>query len=640
MTDTALSLSLVVLALAVIAVALTVRRARLWRIGRPAKIDWTRSLLALPKRYLVDVHHVVGRDPYAARMHALAAGGLLAGSVLALLALIPPLGASRLVWAATALAFAAALAGGFMVGRRRIPVKPARLSGGRFQRLPFFLGGYSLGAFLVALDAGVGGAIGPLAWLGLWLAAAGGFGLVLQVDKGPIRHAFAGAAHLVAHPRPGRFEGQRATALAPLDLDAPRLGAATPADFAFNRLIGFDACIQCGRCEVACPAFAAGQPLNPKRLIQDLAAAIQPQATNAAYAGSPYPDARAVAGIGGPERPIVGAGAMIHPDTLWSCTTCRACVEECPMMIEHVDAILELRRFQTLELGALPAKAAPPLAELRYADEPGGRPLASRTDFAAGLALPLISAKGRTEVLLWLGEGAYELRYGRTLRALVTLLHKAGVDFAVLGEEERDCGDLARRLGDEATFQRLARDNIDTLARYSFSRILTADPHALHALRNEYRAFGGDYEVIHHTALLDELVAAGRLPVGALDATRVTYHDPCYLGRYNGEVDAPRRLLDRLGLERLEMERAGKRSMCCGGGGGAPVSDIEGERRIPDIRMGQAQATGATIVAVACPQCSAMLEGVTGERPQVADIAELVLMAAEAAANLQPEPAA
>ena len=309
-------------------------------------------------------------------------------------------------------------------------------------------------------------------------------------------------------------------------------------------------------------------------------------------------------------------------------------------MIEHVDAIVELRRFQTLELGALPPKAAPPLMEMRYADEPGGRPLKARTDFAAGLTLPLMATKGRAEVLLWLGEGAYELRYGRTLRALVTLLHRAGVDFAVLGEEERDCGDLARRLGDEATFQRLAQDNIATLSRYSFRHILTADPHALHALRNEYKAFGGSYEVVHHAALLDELVAAGRLPVGALAEARVTYHDPCYLGRYNGEFDAPRRLLDRLGLERLEMERSGKRSMCCGGGGGAPVSDIEGERRIPDLRMGQAAATGAAIVAVACPQCSAMLEGVTGERPQVADIAELVLMAADAAATLQPVPAA
>ncbi|RTL95872.1 DUF3483 domain-containing protein [Ancylobacter aquaticus] len=631
MTDAALLLSLTVLAMVVLAGALATRRARLWRVGRAAKVDWAAGLIALPRRYLVDVHHVVGRDAYAARMHALAAGGLLAGSGLALIGLIPALGDARLYWWLTALAFAAAFAGGGMVGRRRYPTKPARLSGGPFQLLPFLLAAYTGGGFLVALDASLGGALWPLGWAGLAVAALGGIGLALQIDRGPMRHAFAGAAHLVAHPRPGRFNGERATALAPLDLDAPRLGVALPEEFAFNRLIGFDACIQCGRCEVACPAFAAGQPLNPKRLIQDLAASLQPGATTAAYAGSPYPNARPVAGIGGPGLPIVGEGAMIHPDTLWSCTTCRACVEECPMMIEHVDAILDLRRFQTLELGAMPARAAAPLMELRYADEPGGRPLASRTDFAAGLTLPLISGKGEAEILLWLGEGAYELRYGRTLRALVTLLHKAKVDFAVLGEEERDCGDLARRLGDEASFQRLAAENIATLSRYRFSRILTADPHALHALRNEYRDFGGRYEVVHHTAFLDELAAAGRLDLGTLDEARITYHDPCYLGRYNGEVDAPRRLLDRLGIARLEMERSGKRSMCCGGGGGAPVSDIEGERRIPDIRMSQAAATGAGIVAVACPQCSSMLEGVTGARPAVHDIAELVLMAVEKA---------
>lgn len=631
MTDAAFLLSLTVLAMVLLAGVLAARRARLWRVGRAAKVDWVAGLIALPRRYLVDVHHVVGRDAYAARMHALAAGGLLAGSGLALIGLLPALGDIRLFWWLTALAFAAAFAGGGMVGRRRYPTKPARLSGGRFQILPFLLAAYTGGGFLVALDASLGGALWPLGWAGLAFAAVGGIGLALQIDRGPMRHAFAGAAHLVAHPRPGRFKGERATALAPLDLDAPRLGVALPEEFAFNRLIGFDACIQCGRCEVACPAFAAGQPLNPKRLIQDLAASLQPGATHAAYAGSPYPNARPVAGIGGPGLPIVGEGAMIHPDTLWSCTTCRACVEECPMMIEHVDAILDLRRFQTLELGAMPARAAAPLMELRYADEPGGRPLASRTDFAAGLTLPLMSVKGEAEILLWLGEGAYELRYGRTLRALVTLLHKAKVDFAVLGEEERDCGDLARRLGDEASFQRLAAENIATLSRYRFSRILTADPHALHALRNEYRDFGGAYEVVHHTAFLDELAAAGRLDLGTLDEARITYHDPCYLGRYNGEVDAPRRLLDRLGIARLEMERSGKRSMCCGGGGGAPVSDIEGERRIPDIRMSQAAATGAGIVAVACPQCSSMLEGVTGARPAVHDIAELVLMAVEKA---------
>ncbi|WP_281503042.1 (Fe-S)-binding protein [Ancylobacter crimeensis] len=644
MSAPAVSLVAMLYVLAVIAAVMMGRRVSLWRAGRPMQVDWLKGIQALPKRYLVDVHHVVGRDPFTARMHALTAGGLLAGSGLLLLA--PLAGGFRLYWALIALLFAAMLAGGAMVRKRRTP-KPARLSGGRFNMLPLLLIGYAAGCFLVALDAASGGWLWLLAWPGLWLAAAGGMGLVLQLDRGPMRHAFAGALHLVAHPRPGRFEGRRETALAPLDLEAPRLGVETPADFTWNRLLGFDACIQCGRCEVACPAFAAGQPLNPKKLIQDLAATIVPGGTNAAYAGSPYPHARAVAGVGGPQQAIIGREAMIHPDTLWSCTTCRACVEECPMMIEHVDAIISLRRHETLECGAVPEKAAPALAELRYADDAQGRPLVARTDFAAGVPLPLISARGEADILLWLGEGAYDMRHGRSLRALLKLLHLAKVDFAVLGPEEKDCGDLARRLGDEATFQRLAGDNIATLARYRFRRILTADPHALHTLRNEYPAFGGHYDVVHHAALLDELVAAGHLAPGALALADVTYHDPCYLGRYNGEVEAPRRLLDRLGLNRVEMERHGKRSMCCGGGGGAPLSDIEGETRIPDIRMGQAAATGAGIVAVACPQCTAMLEGVTGERPEVRDISELVLMAVEAAASpadnraaRQPEPVA
>ncbi|MBS7540159.1 DUF3483 domain-containing protein [Ancylobacter lacus] len=643
MTDTTLSLALVLYALAGFAGVAAFRRARAWRAGQPARVDWVAGLRALPRRYLVDVHHVVGRDPFTARMHALTAGGLLAGSLLVLLSPLPGLGGSRLFWGVVALLFAAMLAGGAMVRRRRVPVTPPRLSRGRFAFLPLLLIGYAAGALLVALDGASGGWLWPLGWLGLWLAAAAGLGLVNQIERGPMRHVVAGALHLAAHPRPGRFEGRRETALAPLDLDAPRLGTETPADFAWNRLLGFDACIQCGRCEVACPAFAAGQPLNPKKLIQDLVATLEPGGSNAAYAGSPYPHARPVAGRGGPDQPIIGREAMIHPDTLWSCTTCRACVEECPMMIEHVDAIVSLRRHQTLELGAVPEKAAPALAELRYADDAQGRPLAARTDFAAGTPLPLIAARGEAEILLWLGEGAYDMRHGRSLRALLKLLHLAKVDVAVLGPEERDCGDLARRLGDEATFQRLARENVATLARYRFARILTADPHALHVLRNEYPAFGGHYEVVHHTAFLDELVAAGRLAPGALALAGVTYHDPCYLGRYNGEVDAPRRLLDRLGLDRVEMARHGRRSMCCGGGGGAPLSDVEGETRIPDLRMEQAKATGAGIVAVACPQCTAMLEGVTGDRPEVRDIAELVLMAVEAAParpTRQPEPVA
>ncbi len=612
--------------MAALALVQGLRRAALWRLGGPAPVAWASGLAALPRRYLVDVHHVVARDAYASRMHAIVAGGLLAATILTALAILPPLAGSRLYWALVALAFAVTAAGAILVGARRYPTRPKRLSGGRFQILPVLLLAYACGGFASASLLALNGPVYASLPVFLLLAAAGGLGLAAEVRHGPMRHALAGALHLVAHPRPGRFEGRPDTALQPLDLDAPRLGAERPADFGWNRLLSFDACVQCGRCETACPAFAAGQPLNPKRLIQDLVKGLAPD--EPAYTGSPYPSVAEGPGGSGPLARLVGPDTRIHPETLWSCTTCRACVEECPMMIEHVDAIISLRRHQTLELGALPEKAAEPLADLRGAGTASGRPLAGRTDFAAGLDLPLITERG-TDILLWLGEGAFDLRYGRTLRALLKLFREAGVDFAVLGPEERDTGDLARRLGDEATFQTLARANIATLSRYRFTRIVTPDPHVLHSLRNEYPAFGGTYEVLHHTAFLLDLLDRGRLVPGALADLSVTYHDPCYLARYNGETEAPRAILDRIGVTRIEMTRSGRRAMCCGGGGGAPLSDIPGERRIPDIRMGHVAETGAGIVAVACPTCTAMLEGVAGRTTEVKDIAELLLAAME-----------
>jgi Fe-S oxidoreductase len=341
------------------------------------------------------------------------------------------------------------------------------------------------------------------------------------------------------------------------------------------------------------------------------------------YSGSPHPPRSAESG-GTIIHLGKGGRGSVHSDTIWACTTCRACVRECPMMIEHVDAIVDLRRYQTLENGATAGKAAAALGELKAADNPGGRDLATRLDWASDLDLPLLSKITSTDVLLWLGDGAFDLRNQRTLRSLVRLLRQGGINFGVLGAQELDCGDLARRLGDEATFQDLAKRNIATLAKYRFARIVTADPHVLHCLKNEYPAFGGRYEVLHHSTLLSQLLDTGRIVPAKKLGGSVTYHDPCYLGRYNGEFDAPRRLLDRLGIERREMSRSGPRSSCCGGGGGAPLSDIAGKRRIPDIRVEHAKETGAATLAVACPNCAVMLEGVIGPRPVVADIAELL----------------
>ncbi|PRY73145.1 (Fe-S)-binding protein [Halomonas ventosae] len=621
------------------------RRVRLWRQGRPSAVPLLKGLAALPRRYLVDLHHVVGRDKVMSNTHVATAGGFVAAAVLMILVHGLGLGASEgpggvlgwLLLAASATMFAGSL---FVARRRRNP--PARLSRGPWMRLPKSLMAFSLGVFLITLPtagilpAGLSQGLGS--WLlALVLTAVVVWGLAEMVVGmtwgGPMKHAFAGALHLAFHRRAERFgEGNRSTGLKALDLEDhdARLGVETPADFTWNQLLGFDACVQCGRCEAVCPAFAAGQPLNPKKLIQDMVVGMA-GGSDANYAGSPYPGKPVGEHQGSPHGPIVAqkGQALVDAETLWSCTTCRACVEECPMMIEHVDAIVDMRRFLTLERGATPNKAPEVLDNLIATDNPGGFDPGARMHWAADLDLPLMADLQQVDVLLWLGDGAYDMRNQRTLRALVKVLRAAEVDFAVLGNEERDSGDVARRLGDEATFQSLARRNIATLAKYRFQQIVTCDPHSFHVLGNEYGDFypqgqGGHYRVYHHSTFIAELYESGRLAFRPWKGGSVTYHDPCYLGRYNGEFEAPRKVLRALGIQVAEMERSGFRSRCCGGGGGAPITDIPGERRIPDMRMNDVEATGASLVAVGCPQCTAMLEGVVDAGAEVRDIAELV----------------
>ena len=599
------------------------RRAKLWRKGRAAPLAWS-GLAAVPKRYFVDLHHIVVREPAIARAHIAAAGGSVAAIVLVginygLMLYWPQM--DRAIAVATFVMLAGAL---YMWWRRRAP--PARLSHGAWDRLPGMLALFAAGlGLLTAFPADRLPAV--IAAAGLLMLTAGAAELALGIGTGgPMKHAVAGLLHLAFHPRPERFRGVRSTGLRPLDLEARDYGVAKPADFRWNELIGFDSCVQCGKCEAMCPAFDAGQPLNPKKVIQDLVAGLA-GTSDAAYTGSPYPGRPVGRHGGSPERAIVPG--LIDSETLWSCTTCRACVEECPMTIEHVDAIVGMRRSLNLELGEAPGKASEILANLRETETQGGYPRAARYNWALDLDVP-VAAPGRpVDILLFAGEGAFDMRYQRTLRALVKVLQAAEADFAVFGEAERDTGDTARRLGDEATFQMLAKRNIEVLRTLPFHRIVTPDPHVLNSLRNEYPALGGQYRVLHHTALLASLVAEGKLKPRAGTRRRVTYHDPCYLGRYNGELDAPRALLSGLDVELKEMTRSGARARCCGGGGGAPLADVPGKARIPDMRMADARETGAEIVAVACPQCTAMLEGVTGDKPEVLDIAELVAAALE-----------
>jgi Fe-S oxidoreductase len=610
------------------------RRARYWRAGRATDAGrysaW--HLLMIPKRYFVDLHDVVARDPYIAKTHAATAGGAIAA-----IALVFVNYGFALYWAwldkVILLAALIMLGGVFFVWRRRhgSATVPARLSHGPWDGLPWLLGAFALGLVLwMVLPAGL--LSGALAALIALMIVAGAYTMTFGAAAGgPMKHAIAGLLHLAFHPRQERFSDRTVTQddIPPTALKMPVLsaqdyGVAKPVEFRWNQLLSFDACVQCGKCEAACPAFAAGQPLNPKKLIQDLVIGMV-GGSDVDYAGSPTPGVPVGRHHGAPDKPLLAS--MIDADTMWSCTTCRACVQECPMLIEHVDAIVDMRRNHTLLTGDVPGKGTEALANLRETGSVNGYDVGARYDWAVDLQVE-VAQPGRTvDVLLIAGEGAFDMRYQRTLRALVKILNRAGVRFAVLGGRETDTGDTARRLGDEATFQQCAKTLIATLAEFDFKRIVTPDPHVLHSLRNEYRALGAYFEVQHHTALIQELTAAGKVKTSlpaSLSEKRVTYHDPCYLGRYNGEIDAPRKVLKGIGIPIVEMARHGLRGRCCGGGGGAPLTDIPGEQRIPNMRMADATTVHADIVAVACPNCTAMLEGVQGVRPEVLDIAELV----------------
>lgn len=357
-----------------LAVLGALRRVRMWRRGRPSKVNLIGGLLAMPRRYLVDLHHVVERDKYMSKTHVATAGGFVLSAVLAIL--VHGFGLqSKILGYALLIATVIMFTGAIFVFKRRLN-PPSRLSKGPWMRLPKSLLAFAVSFFIATLP--VAGIL-PANTGGWVMVAILGLGVLWGVSElffgmtwgGPMKHAFAGALHLAWHRRAERFGGGRSTGLKPLDLEDPNapLGVEKPVDFTWNQLLGFDACVQCGKCEAMCPAFAAGQPLNPKKLIQDMVIGLA-GGTDAQFAGSPYPGKPIGEHGGNPHQPIVNG--LVDAETLWSCTTCRACVEECPMMIEHVDAIVDMRRHLTLEKGATPNKGAEVLDNLIATDNPGG----------------------------------------------------------------------------------------------------------------------------------------------------------------------------------------------------------------------------------------------------------------------------
>ena len=401
------------------------------------------------------------------------------------------------------------------------------------------------------------------------------------------------------------------------------LGAAQLAHLPKKRLLDYESCTRCGRCQDVCPAFLAGQPLSPRQLILDLDSFLlqRGQAPLLGAQGKQFP----------PDEELELPGGVIAEETLWACTTCMACMERCPVLIDHIGTIVELRRYLSLCSGQMPAAVRGALDKTQRAGNPYGT-RGGRLNWAEGLEVPLIGEVEGAEVLLWVGcAGAYDPRNSKVLRAVATLLQQAGVKFGVLGEEEQCCGDWTRRVGEEYLFQTLAQANIETLKQYQFQTIVTACPHGFNTLLNEYRQFGGAFDVQHHSVYIANLIAAGRLrPAQGWDRGPVVYHDPCYLGRYNGILAEPRQALRAVpGLALVEAAHRGRQVLCCGGGGGKMWMEEEADKRINLVRLKEIEATGARAIGVACPYCLGMLDDavkVKGleEQLTVLDVAEIV----------------
>ena len=424
-------------------------------------------------------------------------------------------------------------------------------------------------------------------------------------------------------------------ALRPINLADETLtkyGATDVDDLTWKQLLDGYTCTECGRCSSVCPANTTGKLLNPKKIIVDIRARTMEKA--------PVMVANATGDAAGKVLGHQLLDNFITEQELWACTTCMACVQECPVTIEHVDAIVQIRRGLVLNESRFPDELKTTFSNLERNFTPWGFGHAARAEWAEGLAIPRMAEKKRVDVLFWVGcAGSYDARYRSVSRAFAQLLQKAGVDFAILGEEEKCTGDPARRMGNEYLAQSLITDNVSTLNSYSFSRIVVTCPHCMQALGKEYRQFGGTYEVVHHTTVLRELMLSGKLQIPAGSAASVAFHDPCYLGRYNDEYDAPRDVLDALGgIRRLEMPRSMDRSFCCGAGGGRMWMEETEGKRINMERTDEALATSPDVIGTGCPFCMTMLtDGVkareAAERVQVRDVAELVLEALEPGGN-------
>ena len=412
--------------------------------------------------------------------------------------------------------------------------------------------------------------------------------------------------------------------LKPIDLEDENTevyGAADIEQLSWKQLLDGYTCTECGRCTASCPAATAGKSLSPRKIIVEMRKRTMDKAPLVLKG---FSDGEIF------EKTLVHD--YITDTELWECTTCMACVQECPVMIEHLDTIVDLRRNLVLTESQFPSNLNAVFKSIETNFTPWAFNQADRANWAEGMNIKTMAEDPGGEILFWVGcAGSFDNRYKKVTQAFASLMQKAGVDFRILGTEEKCNGDTARRLGNEYLAQMMITENIETLNRYGVKKIVTACPHCFHSLGNEYKQFGGNYEVIHHSQFLHQLIAGGKIELKDIPGgLKITYHDSCYLGRYNGIFNAPRETLKSVkGIEIKEMDRNKTRGFCCGAGGGRMFLEDEEGGRINEERTKEALSTGAETIASACPFCMTMLtDGVKhfdkSEEIYVKDISEII----------------